>query len=118
MPAIAFAYPVLPGKFDAWKRFMQEMAGPRRSELEASRRRMGFTVERAWYQATPQGDIAIIYAEVDDLVHTSQTLAASQDPFDVWFKQQVLDIHGVDYNQPPPGSLPELLFEWKRGEVV
>jgi hypothetical protein len=112
MPAIAFVYPILPGKLDAWKRFVQEMAGPRRSEHEASRRRLGFTVERAWHQPTQQGDVAIVYAEVDDLAQTSQQLAASQDPFDVWFKQQVLDIHSVDYHQPLPG-LPELVLEWE-----
>jgi len=50
MPAIAWAFPILPDKLDAWKRFVQEMAGPRRSEHEASRRRMGVSVEWVWPQ--------------------------------------------------------------------
>lgn len=110
---IAFAFPILPGKFDAWKRLMEDMAGPRRSEYEASRRRLGFTVERTFYQPTPQGDFAIVYSEVDDVEQTAQKLAASQEPFDVWFKQQVFNIHGVDFNQPLPGPMPQLLFNWE-----
>ncbi len=114
MAAIALAFPILPGKLDAWKRFVQEMAGPRRSEHEASRRRMGVSVERVWHQTTPQGDLAIVYEEADDLAQGLPRLAASQEPFDVWFKQQVLEIHGVDFNQPLPGPLPELVFDWAR----
>jgi len=60
---------------------------------------MGVSVERVWHQTTPQGDLAIVYEEADDLAQGLPRLAASQEPFDVWFKQQVLEIHGVDFNQ-------------------
>ena len=78
---------------------------------------MGVTVERVWHQTTPQGDLAIVYEEADDLAQGLSRLAASQEPFDVWFKQQVLEMHGVDFNQPLPGPLPELLFDWVACDV-
>ncbi len=113
VPPIASATPILPGKLEAWRRFAQDMQGARREEHQASRRRLGITTERAYYQPTPQGDLAIVYLEADDLGRVFQGLATSQDPFDVWFKQQVLDIHGVDYNQPLPGPLPEQVLDWE-----
>ncbi len=113
MPAIASAFPILPGKLDAWKRFLEEMLGSRRTEMEKFERRVGVTAVRAWYQATPQGDVAIMYQEGDDPAQFIQRIAALHDPFAVWFKQQVLDIHGVDFNQPPPGPPPEQILEWE-----
>ena len=113
MPAIAAAFPILPGKLDAWKRFMHEMAGPRRSEMDAFERRVGYTVVRIWHQPTPQGDLAIAYQEGDDPAQFLPRLAAAHEPFDVWFKQQVLEIFGVDFNQPPSDPPPELVLEWE-----
>jgi hypothetical protein len=33
----------------------------------------------------------------------------SQDEFDLWFKERVLAISGLDLNNPPGMELPELL---------
>lgn len=111
MASLASAFPVLPGKEEALRRFVQEMAGPRHSEYQASRRRHGMTIERSYLQHTPQGDLVIVYTEADHPEQLLARIAASQDPFDVWFKQQLQEIHGVDFNQPPPGPPPELLFD-------
>ena len=111
MASLASAFPVLPGKWEALRRFTQEMGGPRRSEYEASRRRLGITIERSYLQQTPQGDLVIVYTEADHPEDLLERIAASQDPFDVWFKQQLQEIHGVDFNQPPPGPPPELIFD-------
>jgi hypothetical protein len=111
MGSFASVSPILPGKEDACRRFAQEMAGPRRSESGASRRRLGLTTERSYLQHTPQGALLIIYGEGDHPEQMFERLASSQDPFDVWFRQQVQDIHGLDLTQPPLGPLPEQIFE-------
>ncbi len=111
MASLASAFPVLPGKREALRRFTEEMGGARRSEYEASRRRLGITIERSYLQQTPQGDLVIVYTEADHPEQLLERIAASQDPFDVWFKQQLQEIHGVDFNQPPPGPPPELIFD-------
>jgi hypothetical protein len=55
MASLAFALQLTPGKTEEWRRWSEELLGPRRSEYEASRRRLGVSVERAYYQQTPRG---------------------------------------------------------------
>ncbi len=42
-----------------------------------------------------------------------QDYAASDAPIDVWSKQRLQALTGMDMNQPPPGPLPEHLFDWR-----
>jgi len=111
MATLASAFPVLPGKEEALRQFTEQMAGPRRSEYQASRRRLGITIERSYLQHTPQGSIVIVYTEAAHPEQLLERIAASQEPFDLWFKQQLQNIHGVDFTQPPPGPPPELIFD-------
>lgn len=112
MASYAFALPIVPGQEDANRHFAEELMGPRRAEFEASRRRMGIAVERVWQQPTPQGTISVVYLEGDDLGKAFQVLATSQDPFDRWWHEQVIAIHGVDLRQPLPGPPNEQLIDW------
>ena len=41
MPAIAFVVPIVPGKEEEDRRWLQEMEGPRREEYLRSRQRLG-----------------------------------------------------------------------------
>jgi uncharacterized protein DUF6176 len=112
MASLAFALPLTPGKTEEWKRWSAEMLGPRRAEYEASRRRLGITVERAYLQRTPQGDWNIVYLEGPDIAQAFAGLAASQEPFDVWFRERAKDLFsGLDLSQPPPGPLSELVHD-------
>ena len=54
----------------------------------------------------------IIYLEAKDLPTMFQTFAASQDPFDVWMKQSFTALHGIDFNQPMAGPLPEQILQF------
>lgn len=109
MAVSASVFPVLPGKTEAYKQFGQELT--RHSGYADSRRRLGIHAERSFLQSTPQGDLAIIYFEADDVARVFQGVATSQEPFDRWFREQVLDIHGVDVTQPPPGPPPHVIFD-------
>lgn len=113
MASVATTFPILPGKTEQWQHFCQEMAGPRHSEYEASRKRLGLTREVAYLQHTPQGDLAVVYAEAQDIPTVFAGFATSQEPFDVWFREQALEIHGVDLSQPPAGPLPEAIVDWR-----
>ena len=113
MPVIASALPILPGKAEEWKQFAEDLLVSHRAEYEASRRRVGLTKEVAILQRTPMGDLAVIYGEtVGDPVEANRALGTSTDPFDVWFLQKVLELHGLDLTQPPPGPPPEVCHEW------
>jgi hypothetical protein len=113
MASLASAFPILPGKTEQWKHFSQQMVGPRHSEYEASRKRLGITREAAYLQHTPQGDLAIVYVEAHDLPRVFQGFGTSQEPFDVWFREQVKEIHGLDFTQPPAGPLPHAIVDWR-----
>ncbi len=110
MAIIAFAFPVLPGKSEKDRSYFQNMVEAHRSEYEASRKRAGITREMTWLQSTPQGDLGIVYLEVENPERMFQVLATSQEPFDVQFREYVMDVHGVDLTQPMPGPLSEMTF--------
>jgi hypothetical protein len=111
MAAIAFVLPILPGKEQTDKDFLREAAGPRKAELQESRRRLGITREAGWHQQTPQGTLAIIYIEADDPQRVFQGIATSTEPFDQWFRERAMEVHGVDLTQPMPGPLSEPVLD-------
>ena len=112
MASFAMALPILPGQAEGIKRMREEALGPRRSEYEESRRRMGITKEMAWVQPTPMGEIVLVYWEVEDPQRALRQMAESQDQFDSWFRQFIQNVHGVDIaGGPPPSS--ELVFDWQ-----
>lgn len=112
MASLAFALPVTAGKTEEWRRWSEELRGPRRNEYQASRHNLGITTERAYLQHTPQGDMVVVYLEGDDLQQSFQGLGTSQDPFDIWFRQRAKDLFsGLDLSQPPPGPISELVFD-------
>ncbi|MEA2586147.1 MAG: hypothetical protein QOF33_4232 [Thermomicrobiales bacterium] len=116
MAMLAMALPILPGKEGTWERTMADLAGPRRAEFAAARRRQGITRERIWWQHTPQGDLEVLYLETDDPARAFGEIASSREPFDVWFRGFVLEHYGIDLSQPMPGPLPELVLDWGADE--
>jgi hypothetical protein len=63
MESMAVAFPVKPGKAQEWRDRGREFRGARRNEYLAFRRRWGLTVNRLYFQHTPQGDLAVFYLE-------------------------------------------------------
>lgn len=59
------------------------------------------------------GDFLIVYYVSPDPEKVHAALAASKEPFDVWFRAQVLDITGIDTSTPMP-NLPRQLLAWSR----
>jgi hypothetical protein len=110
MQSVAFAAPLLPGKTEADREALASVAsGDRRAEHEASRKRAGITRESVWLQSTPNGDIAVVVIEADDIQAAFGALATSQEPFDQWFRGHVHEVHGIDLTAgfPPPEQLLE-----------
>jgi hypothetical protein len=118
MPSIAFALPILAGKTDAARRFTEEVLGSRRGEFEESEHHLGITRESWYLQSGPEGDMALVYFEAADPAHALAEFGKSQAPFDRWFKQQVLDLSGVDISQPAPGPPSEVVLDWQASEVA
>lgn len=112
MGEVAFAAPILPGKLETFKEFIKELDGPRLADYAASRERHGITRERVYHQQTPMGDFAIINVQGPNAETMMPSMGASTDPFDVWFREKVNEMHGIDMTQPPPGPPPSLVHEY------
>lgn len=105
--------PILPDKLEHWRRLNEELSGPRSEEHRASRKRLGIEMEMTWHQSTSAGDMEILYLELHDLARAFGGLAKSEEPFDRWLRERVLEIHGVDLAEVADGELPaELGFKW------
>ena len=105
MQTIGFIAPLLPGKTETDRAAMISCwRGERRQDYEASRRRLGITREAVFIQPTPNGDVAVVYWEADDIETALTGLATSDDPFDAWFRDHVRDVHGMNVEDgfPPP----------------
>jgi LmbE family N-acetylglucosaminyl deacetylase len=110
MSLFAITFPILPGKTPAWRSFIGELTGARKTEFEASRRALGVR-ERTFLQPTPMGDFVIVTLEGDDPASAFGKFGQGNDDFTTWFKAQVQDVHGMDLAAPPPGPLPELVAD-------
>ena len=110
MANLAIALPCLPGGADKLREIARECNGPRSAEYKDFHRRVGLSVERWDVQQTPQGELCLITMEGDPL-GAMVKLAGSVHPFDVWFRDEIKQVHGVDFAQPLPGPPPEQVFE-------
>lgn len=112
MESFAFVFPVLPGKAEQARAFGRDVMGPRASEMDASRRPLGVTRETVWVAQTPHGDMGIVLIEGENVAQANRRFAVSTEPFDVWFKETVLDFSGVDFSQPIP-AMSEIRYDYR-----
>jgi hypothetical protein len=116
MPMIALTLPIPPENLELWQRVTAEMAGPRRDEFAAAKRRQGVKRQSVFLEQGPEGPREILIIEADDLGHAFELIQTSQEPFDVWLREMVLDIYKVDLSQPL-GPPPEQLLAWSADEA-
>ncbi|HLQ24215.1 MAG TPA: hypothetical protein VK132_13455 [Gemmatimonadales bacterium] len=105
MPSIGFIAPLLPGKTETDRAAMISCwKGERRDAYRASRQRLGVVREAIFIQQTPIGDVAVVYWDADDVEAAFKGLATSDDPFDIWFRDHVREVHGMNVEEgfPPP----------------
>jgi hypothetical protein len=106
---MALCAPLAPGATERARAFVADAY--HRDEFTASRRRLDVSEELLTLQSTPQGDIVGIYIEGDDPEKGNAGFAASQEPFDLWFKEELTKIFPpeVDFSKPVEGV--EELFD-------
>jgi hypothetical protein len=107
-----FAHRIDCGKVEDWKAFTRELSGPRRDEFRDMNRRHGVTAHRAWLETDANGDsYALVELEGDGAETFMQGLASSSEPFDVWFRGRISELHGVDFSHLPAGTSLELMLD-------
>ena len=116
MPMAVLVLPILPDKEEGWRRFTQDLLEYRLGEYEALERHLGIRRVRVYLVRMSRWDVILAYAEAIDLAEAFRRLMASEDPFAGWLKEKITELNGCDFNRPPKGSSPELIFEHP-GEV-
>ena len=91
-----FTQLIQPGKREEAKNIFEEIRGSRRSEYEASRRRLGIREEKGWFQGLPQGDMAVVNWAIRAAL---QEFASSDDPFDEWLKERGREVYHFEPSQ-------------------
>ena len=103
--------PIVEGKLDAWKEWIADITGPRAAEMKDFNRRYGITSHRAYLAETPSGPVVVAVHDGPGGDGFVAAVAGSDHPFDASFKAKVLEVHGLDVTQPPPGPPPELMLD-------
>jgi len=85
--------------------------GPRKEEMADFNRRYGLTRQASWLTEANGGPAVIALHEGPGGDEFMPKLAVSKNEFDVWFRELILEVHGMDITQPPPGPMPELYFD-------
>jgi hypothetical protein len=103
---MAFAAPLRPGMTETARRFAQAAYATRKAEMTESRVAKGLSREMVFLNQTPMGDLVIVYMEGADPVDANRQFAASQTPFDRWFKDQCKQIFPpfVNFDEPVPAN--------------
>lgn len=113
MASIAFVLPIIPGKEDTdIQQFERFKTGPEKDAFEEWHRSHGVQRHAVWHQKTPDGTVAIVLLEADDVERALGGAATSQEPFDQQFRQSVKDVHGVDLANDPPADVVQLI-DWR-----
>ena len=115
MATLLFALPIKLGQTEAARTFAQECIGPRYADYDASEQRIGIQAENWYLQRNSAGQFFTIQVEGPDLMASLGTFISSREPFDLWFKEQLRSLTGIDLNAGPPPSemAAETLAEYK-----
>jgi len=113
MDRVCLVLPIQPGKTEDAREFQRELDGPRKSEYAASERNIGIHKEVWFIAPTPSGDQLVPYMESPDFNKALGMFVQSRDEFDMWFKEHLANATGVDLNDPPPMTLPEVVSTYE-----
>ena len=81
-----------------------------------SEQRIGIEKEVWFLAGADSGDLLVSYMESPDFANALRLFSASQDEFDLWFKRRFAESTGVDLNNPPEMTLPELLSSYSSAD--
>ena len=105
-------FPILPGKEDAARAWIEEFSGPRRAGFDELQRRSEIERETLTLLKTPMGSFLLVWFD-GDTEKAFGALLSGEDEFTVWHRAQLADVTGLDLSQPDEGPPPELLLDWR-----
>jgi hypothetical protein len=112
MDHICLTIPVLSGQGAGARDFMSDLEGSQRSAYAESEQRIGIEKELWFVSDLGEQELLVAYMESPDFGRAFEQFVASREPFDLWFKEQLANVTGLDLNNPPELQLPELLSHY------
>ena len=109
---VIWAAPILPGKAEAWRRFMQELMGNQRPAFDDICRRLKIRAMRSWVTETARGEIGVIAVVASQPKQIMAALSTSDRPFGHWFRAQLATLQGLDISAPPRLPPSDLVLDW------
>lgn len=114
MERVCLTLPLLPTATAQAREFFDVLERDYFAAYEASQARIGVRAED-WFIAKVGGkDLLIAFITYDDFARAVEIFSASRDEFDVWFKERLNACTGIDFENPPELTLPELVSHFPR----
>lgn len=115
MSSLLVNAPILPGKLDAWNRFVAALTGERHDAYRAVIRDSGLERLRVWRNDGPDGShMACVLFEGPVPERFLGGIATGSDDFSAWFRAALGEAHGLDLSVPPPPP-PALCIDERAG---
>ncbi len=112
MDLVVRAFPLVPGREEELRDFARELL-ERRQEAADFFRRYGVAHESWHLQTTPHGTWVIGVTQVADqpVAVAAREYAASERPFDRWFKDRIHRLSGINPDEQPLGPPTACLLD-------
>ena len=105
-------FPIRQDASDELEKFAARIMGPDAALFGRSQRRAGISKEYWFLHDTPAGKLVVFYVEADDVAEALQAFVASREPEDLWLKDQVRKLTGVDIAHVPAARFPRILLQY------
>lgn len=116
---LTLVLPILPGQSEPYRRFLQELKESRYADFRAACGRWGIRSAKVWLAPAPPtagpgaGDLSVIQlCPTGNCADIGERFGRSQLPFDLWFKERVRELHGVEGYMGFARNRAELLEVW------
>jgi hypothetical protein len=117
MDHICLTIPILAGRGQAARSFMGDLEDSQRDAYAESEQRIGIEKELWFISDLGEQELLVAYMESGDFGRAFEQFVASREPFDLWFKEQLANVSGLDLNDPPELQMPELLSHYDSARV-
>jgi hypothetical protein len=120
MELLVRAFPILPGKEEQMRQFARELQTTRAAAAADFYSRLGIAHESWHVQQKPDGVwvIAITQFGTRPMAAAAEDYAKSRHDFDQWFKEQVMEVSGVDPVTTPLGPPTTCVFHTHGSETL
>ena len=92
--------------------FIKDITGPMKKDFERSEKHLGIKKSSWFVQASPQGDMLLMYIEANDIARVFGDFAVSKDPFEVLARNTMKEFTGIDFSVPPQETPPAQILAY------